>query len=196
MKGHLIVAQELLAEGDHEGALPHIGHPVEELYSDIETELPERNVDDFKPTLNQLNDLAKSAPDSPQIDTLFTETLNSIDQAIAALPEEQLQSPEFVLDVIVELLKNAAAEYEASIANNQIVEAEEYQDSRGFVLYSEELYQTVADQVSQERPDDHQVITDSFTELKTAWPSVNPPEVPVKSPAEVNSLVSQIELHK
>ena len=128
--------------------------------------------------------------------TLFDQTLASIDEAIAAVPEEQSNSPEFVLDVIVEMLKNAAAEYEAAIVDNQFVEVVEYQDSRGFVLYSDELYQTVAEQKSQEDPDGHQIITDSLTKLKTAWPSIEAPEAPILDPSEVYGLVSQIEFNK
>ena len=100
------------------------------------------------------------------------------------------------MEVIVELLKNAAAEYEAAIANDRFVEVEEYQDSRGFVLYSEELYQGISDKKSQQDSENHQIILESLAELKSAWPSVNPPETPVKSPSEVYSLVSQIELRK
>jgi len=33
-----------------------------------------------------------------------------------------------------------AEEYKAAIANNKFVELIEYQDSRGFVLYAEDLY--------------------------------------------------------
>ncbi len=196
MKGHLLAAKELIAQKNYEEAEPHIGHPVEELYSDIETVLPEKGVSDFKPTLNQLHDLAISAPNSPEMKTLFDKSEASIDEAIAAIPQEQRNSPEFVLNVMVEMLKNAAAEYQAAIANNQFVEVVEYQDSRGFVYYADELYQTVADQKSQADPEGHQVITDSLAELKTAWPSIEPPAKPIKQPGEISALVTQIEFNK
>ena len=196
MKGHLAAAQELIAIGNYEQAEPHIGHLVEELYSDIETVLPEKGVEDFKPTLSQLQDLIKSAPDSPEVKTLLEESSASVDGAIAAIPEEKRNSPEFILNSMVEMLKNAAIEYEAAIANNQFVEIVEYQDSRGFVFYADELYQVVADQKSQEDPEGHQVISDTLAELKTAWPTIEPPEAPLKEPSEIYSLVSQIEFNK
>jgi len=43
--------------------------------------------------------------------------------------------------------------------------------------------------------DDATAIAAAFEELKTAWPSVNPPEAPIKPPSEINGLVSEIELH-
>jgi hypothetical protein len=196
MKGHLNAAQELIAAKNYEEAEPHIGHPVEELYADIETVLPQKGVKDFKPTLNQLHDLILSAPESPEVQTLLDESQASVDGAIAVIPKEQINSPEFVLDVMVEMLKNAAAEYEAAIANNQFVEIVEYQDSKGFVYYADELYQTVAAQKSQADPKGHQTITDSLAKLKTAWPSIEPPKTPIKQPGEIQALVSQIEFSK
>jgi len=41
------------------------------------------------------------------------------------------------------MLKTAAEEYKAAIANNKFVELIEYQDSRGFVLCAEDLYKTL-----------------------------------------------------
>lgn len=196
MKGHLNAARELIALKNYEQAEPHIGHPVEELYGEIETVLPQKGVKDFKPTLNQLHDLILSAPDSPEVQTLLDESIASIDGAIAAIPQEQINSPEFVLDVMSEMLKNAAAEYQAAIANNQFVEIVEYQDSKGFVDYAEQLYQTVAEQKSQADPEGHKTITDSLAELKTAWPSIEPPKAPIKQPGEIQGLVSQIEFSK
>ncbi len=64
------------------------------------------------------------------------------------------------------------------------------------MLYAEQLYQNISEQKNQQDSEDHQIILESFAELKSAWPSVNPPETPVKSTSEVYSLVSQIELRK
>jgi hypothetical protein len=97
---------------------------------------------------------------------------------------------------MVEMLKTAATEYKAAIANNQFVEVVEYQDSKGFVDYADQLYQTVAEQKSQADPEGHKTITESLAELKTAWPSIEPPAAPIKEPGEVLGLVSQIEFSK
>ncbi len=195
MKGHLMVAKELIDVGQYEQAEPHIGHPVEELYGGIEPQLPERGVPQFKVQLNSLHDLAKSAPQSVQLKTEFEPSLATIDSAIAALRQEQLQSPEFVLDVINQMLRTAAQEYNAAIVDNQIVEVVEYQDSRGFVFISDELYQNIAAAMSQNRPDDHAVISKNLQALKQIWPSVSPPETPVEPSSEVIRMVAEIERH-
>ena len=192
MKGHLIVAKELMEQGKYDQAEPHIGHPVEELYGDIEGQLSQRKVDQFKPQLNELHDLVKSTPEKPETKEAYTQALESIDEAIAALPETQRQSPEFVLEVIDGLLATAGEEYEAAIADGKIVEIVEYQDSRGFVIYAEDLYQGISEQVSQENAEVGKEIESSLTELKKAWPSVNPPDTPVMTPEEVTKLLETI----
>ncbi|WP_448572817.1 hypothetical protein [Trichothermofontia sp.] len=195
MQGHLLVAKELMDAGQYEQAEPHIGHPVEELYGNIEGQLAARQVPDFKPVLTQLHDLAKTAPGSPEMAKAYEEAIPTLDRAIAALPASERQSPDLVLDTINQMLKTAAEEYKAAIADNKIVEVVEYQDSRGFVLYAEQMYQAITPQMSQARAADHQAITAAFTELKTAWPSIEPPATPVKMPSEVYGLIATIELH-
>ncbi len=193
MKGHLIVAKELLDLGKPDQAEPHIGHPVEELYGDVENQLSERNVAEFKTTLNQLHDLVKSAPDAPQVTADYQASMEAIDGAIEALSETQRQSPQFVLKVINRLLETAQEEYEAAIIDGKVVELLEYQDSRGFVIYAETLYQNISEQMSQKNPEAHQGLESTLNELKKAWPSVNPPEPVVITPEQVSQLVATIK---
>ncbi|MEW5856959.1 MAG: helix-hairpin-helix domain-containing protein [Cyanobacteriota bacterium] len=193
MKGHLLVARELLDQQKPEQAEPHIGHPVEEIYVDVEDQLKERNVKEFKTTLIGLQDLVKSKPKDASVKTSFTQSTEAVDAAIQALPETQRQSPKFVLQTINGLLDAANAEYGAAIANGKISAAIEYQDSRGFVNYADTLYQGIADKMVKENPEAHKAIADSMTQLKTAWPTAIPPAAPVKTPEEVNQLIKTIE---
>lgn len=197
MKGHLLVANELLEQGQPKQAEPHIGHPVEEIYVDVEEQFKERNVPDFKGTLISLQDLVKSNPKDAKVKTNFDQSMQSVDKAIAVLPEQQRQSPEFVLQVIDGLLDAANAEYQAAIANGKIAAAIEYQDSRGFVTYADSLLNTIAPAVTKENPEAQKAIADSMTKsmtkLKTAWPSAQAPATPVLSPDEVSQLIKAIE---
>jgi hypothetical protein len=193
MKGHLIVAKELLDQGKHQEAEPHIGHPVEELYSDIEAELPDRNVADFKGNLNQLHDLVKSKPTDPQLVKLYTEAMQKVDGAIAALPADKRTSPQFVVESINGILAVAGEEYVAAIADNKFVELVEYQDSRGFVRYATELYATVAEQVAQSNPQVDQSLKKHLAELARAWPAVNPPDTPILPPPQVQEQITQFK---
>ncbi len=193
MKGHLLVAKELLAQQKPDQAEPHIGHPVEEIYQDVQAELEKRNVPEFKTTLMSLHDLVQSNPQDPQMAAKFDAAMQAVDNAIAVLPETQRQSPEFVLSVVDGLLETAEAEYTAAIADGKIVEVIEYQDSRGFVMYADSLYKNVASTMAQQNPQVHQQIDSSINELKAAWPSAIAPETPVKTPEQVSQLVDTIE---
>ncbi|AFY33451.1 helix-hairpin-helix domain-containing protein [Calothrix sp. PCC 7507] len=193
MKGHLLVAKELLDQNQPKQAEPHIGHPVEEIYVDVEEQLNERKVKEFKTTLVGLQDLVKSNPKNAKVKTDFVASVQAVDGAIAALPTSQRSKPGFVLQVINGLLDAANSEYGAAIANGKIAAAIEYQDSRGFVTYVNELYQGISSQVSQADPEAHKAIETSLADLTKVWPAAVPPAKPVKTPEDVTKLVKTIE---
>ncbi len=189
MKGHMIVAKELLDVQKPEQALPHIGHPVEEIYADVEGQLKQRNVKDFKQSLMNLQQLIKSKPSDPMVAAKYNEAMTGIDKAIAAIPESQRQSPKLALQVINAILDTAGSEYTAAIANNKIKEIIEYQDSRGFTLYVEQLYKNIAPAMQKDYPDAHKQFTASLAKLKPAYPSPLAPEKPVLSVADMSELI-------
>ncbi|WP_392531370.1 ComEA family DNA-binding protein [Nostoc sp. C117] len=193
MKGHLLVAKELLDQNQPKQAEPHIGHPVEEIYVDVEDQLNERKVKEFKTTLVSLQDLVKSNPKDNKVKTSFASSEEAVDGAIAALPAAERSKPEFVLQVINELLDSANSEYGAAIANGKISAAIEYQDSRGFVFYAEELYKGISSQVAQKNPEADKAINTTFAELIKVWPGAIPPAKPVKTPNDVTKLIKTIE---
>lgn len=193
MKGHLLVAQELLDQNQPKQAQPHIGHPVEEIYIDIEEQLDERKVKEFKSNLVSLTDLVKSNPKDAKIKTNFTTAVQAVDNAITILPTEQRSQPEFILPVINSLLDAANSEYGAAVAKGKITAPIEYQDSRGFVVYSQELYKSISSQMIQENPEAHKAIHTAFGELVKVWPAAIPPAQAVKTPEDVTKLVKTIE---
>ncbi|MEH2122844.1 ComEA family DNA-binding protein [Nostoc sp.] len=193
MKGHLLVARELLDQNQPKQAEPHIGHPVEEIYVDVEDQLNERKVKEFKTTLVSLQDLVKSSPKDSKVKTNFASSVQAVDGAIAALPEAQRSKPGFTLQVINELLDSANSEYGAAIADGKVTAPIEYQDSRGFVFYANELYKGISSQVAQADPEAHKAIDTSFTELIKVWPAAIPPAKAVKTPNDVTKLVKTIE---
>ncbi|HYW21337.1 MAG TPA: helix-hairpin-helix domain-containing protein [Nodularia sp. (in: cyanobacteria)] len=192
MKGHLLVAKELLAKDQPKQAEPHIGHPVEEIYVDVEEQLNERKVKEFKTTLVSLQNFVKSNPKDAKVNSDLKSSMQAIDGAIATLPAEQRSQPGFVLQVINELLDAANAEYGAAIANGKITAPIEYQDSRGFVVYANELYQGISSQVASANAEADAAIKASLIELTKAWPSVIPPATAAKTSEDVTKLVTTI----
>jgi DNA uptake protein ComE-like DNA-binding protein len=196
MKGHLFVAKELLDLKKPKEAEPHIGHPVEEIYTDVADQLNERKVKEFKTTLIALEDMVKDgAKDMPKVTTNLAASQKSIDLAIEALPAAQRKDPRFVLQVINGLLDTANSEYGAAITNGKIKAAIEYQDSRGFIVYANMLYKEIAAGMEKDQPAAHKIIVDNMKQLTTAWPAAMPPATPVKTVAEVGNLVKTIELN-
>ncbi len=194
MKGHLFVARELLDLKKPKDAEPHIGHPVEEIYTDVADQLNERKVKEFKTTLISLEDLVKAgAKDNNKVTTNFKESMVSIDTAIAAIPATQRKDPKFVLQVINGLLDTANSEYGASIADGKFKAAIEYQDSRGFITYVNMLYKEIAAGMEKDQPATHKIVVDNLKQLTTAWPAAMPPATPVKTVAEVGQLIKTIE---
>ncbi|MER3434845.1 MAG: DNA uptake protein [Leptolyngbya sp. ERB_1_1] len=194
MKGHMYVAKELLDLQKPDQAEPHIGHPVEEIYADVEDQLSERKVPEFKNSLIALQDEVKAgAKNAEKVSTGYKSSMQSIEAAINALPEAQRQSPNFVLQVINGLLDTANSEYGAAIANNKIAQVIEYQDSRGFVLYANELYKGISGSMLKAQPEAQKMIETKLADLTKTWPAVTPPATPVKTSDQVSALIKDIE---
>lgn len=194
MKGHLIVAQKLLQLNQPQDAEPHIGHPVDELYMNIESQLQQRGVKEFKTTFNQLHSVMMVDPHNAKLNDLFQEAVNSVDQAMAVIPDSKRQDPAFMLSVIERLLDTANEEYHAAIIDDKIVEKIEYQDSMGFVLYAQELFNNIAPNLIKTKPYLHHIIDSSLAELTQAWTDVNPPDDATKSTQEVEQIINIIKL--
>ncbi|WP_310488815.1 helix-hairpin-helix domain-containing protein [Chamaesiphon sp. VAR_69_metabat_338] len=194
MKGHLMVAKELLDLKQAVQAEPHIGHPVEEIYADVEEQLKERKVPEFKTPLIALHDLVKGgAKDGAKVNADFTVAMKSVDGAISILPATQRNSATFTLQVINGLLDTANSEYKSSIAKGKIAQIVEYQDSRGFVTYVNQLFRAIEPQLKQANPAVATTIGTTLADLTKAWPAPIAPAAPVKTAEEVTKLVKQIE---
>jgi hypothetical protein len=194
MRGHLLVAKEWLDRKQPALALPHIGHPIEEIYVDLEGQLDERKVKPFKAALQKLQVQTQFSPNSPELTTTYTEALQGIDKAMASLPASQRQDPRFVLSVISEMLEAAGTEYGAAVSNGKVSAHIEYEDSRGFVLFAKQLFSEVAPTLAKSDASRAKEIGESLTKLQTAWPAIDAPAVPVMSVDQVRTAIKSVEL--
>ncbi len=194
MRGHLLVAKEWLDRKQSALALPHIGHPIEEIYVDLEGQLDERKVKPFKAALQKLQVQAQFSANSPELATTYQEAIHGIDTAMAALPATQRQDPRFVLGVISEMLDAAGTEYGAAISNSKISAHIEYEDSRGFVLYAKQLFTSIEPILAKTDTSRAKAIQASLTKLQTAWPAIEAPATPVMSVDQVRTAIKSVEL--
>ncbi|MBW4584313.1 helix-hairpin-helix domain-containing protein [Aetokthonos hydrillicola Thurmond2011] len=191
MKGHLLVAKELLDIKRPAEALPHVGHPIEELYVTVADQFPQRGVADFKDKMDEAKDFIKNKPEDPKVMPKFQAGMAALDKAIAALPETQRRSPKFVAQVINGLLDSASAEYGGSISGNKIEEVD-YQDSRGFVAYAYTLYKDAQPQLQKDNSKLDAQLKTGLEDLRKAWPTVLPPSKLVSTGDEVTTKVKKI----
>lgn len=194
MKGHLLVGKELLMLSEYEQSEPHFGHPVDEIYSDLEPQLNARNIPEFKQDLTILHELIKFTPQDKKVSSQYNLAMEKLDEAIAILPATQLNSPEFIINVVSKLLTVAQEEYKEAIIDNKIVEIIEYQDARGFVLNSEILYNSIKNNLRDQNPSLEEKLTLNLGNIKQAFPSATAPEKSVISPQELSELVSQFKI--
>ncbi len=193
MRGHLIVARELMQQGNFAQAEKHIGHPVEELYGSVEPELERRRVKPFKDELTGLLELIQASPGSPDTAKAYQSAVAAVDAARLGVPETVRRDPATTAAVVREIVKVAASEYDASIADGAIVETIEYQDSRGFVLYAGELLKAALDPgTGAEASALLAPIQRGLAALAKAWPSLKPPPKPVMDARTVTILASQL----
>jgi hypothetical protein len=194
MHGHLLVAKEWLDRKLPALALPHIGHPIEEIYVDLEGQLDERKVKPFKAALQKLQVQTQFSPNSTELTTTYKEALQGIDTAMASLPSSQRQDPRFVLKVISEMLEAAGTEYGAAVSNGKVSAHIEYEDSRGFVLFAKQLFSEVAPVLAKSDASRAKEISESLTKLQTAWPAIDAPAVPVMTVDQVRTAIKSVEL--
>ena len=193
VRGHILVGDELVADGRWPDALPHFLHPVEELYEKLGPQLKTRKM---KPFLQQLKALAQTvkAKNKSAYTAALAQLNERLDAVDANMKSAQKDWTPFAVEVALETLRSAAGEYGESIENGKFAKAVEYQDSRGFVWQADRLLTSVEAALSAK---DAAAAAKTRTELgalKAAWPAALPPAKPVMDTSQVAGAISKIEL--
>lgn len=172
MQGHLIVGHELLQAGETKLALPHFGHPVTEIYGDIEAFLMEKRVPEFKDGLVRLQSQVTKEPAAATTEQSYRAAIANIERARQAAPASLRASVPAMIDICSDILDAAVGEYGESIENGRIANLTEYHDSHGYVAYVEsEVKRLSANRLS---PDDAESLDRFKTVLAKAADVVGP----------------------
>lgn len=139
IEGHLMVGRQLIEAGQTQKALPHFGHPVRELYSDMLPVIAQRGGQQFDRDLVALEGLAVSEGDSPTFFTAFDAALAKVRAARALIPAETWASDEYILGIAADTATTASSEYRNAIVAGRIDSLIEYHDARGFIFYLSDL---------------------------------------------------------
>jgi hypothetical protein len=194
MRGHLLVGDQLVKEGEWAAALPHFLHPVEELYGGIRKQLREFKTPPFEAALKNLSNVVKRKKGGEDYDKALKTVNDALAAADAGLKEKEKNWPGFTMETALELLKSSTNEYEEAIVKGRIAKPVEYQDARGFVLQAETMIESVAGDLEKKDAEALKHVRDALAELKKTFPTAMPPKTPVKDHGAVLSDVSRIEL--
>jgi hypothetical protein len=193
IRGHLLVGDELVKQGEWAAALPHFLHPSEELYGPIRGRLKDYNTPQFASALKSLANAVKQKKGGDDYSKAGKQVEDALAAADAGVKAKQA-SDSFVLETVLELLMSATNEYKQAIVKGRIAKPVEYQDARGFVWQAEKMIEAVAPGLAKKNADALKQVRAGFAELKKTWPAAMPPQTPVKDYAALLSDVSRIEL--
>jgi len=194
MRGHLLVGDQLVKEGQWAAALPHFLHPVEELYGGVRKQLKDYKTPPFEAALKLLSNVVKRKKGGEDYDKAFKAVEDALAAADAGLKEKQKNWQGFSVETALELLKSSTGEYEEAIVKGRIAKPVEYQDARGFVWQAEKMIESVASGLEKKDAEAFKHVRDALADLKKAFPTAMPPKAPVKDHGAVLSDVSRIEL--
>ena len=172
LEGHLIVGHDLLKANQPALAAPHFGHPVRELYDDIESYVAAKHIPPFDNQLIRLEAAVVGAPDSPQTEALYQSTIATVHQARQFAPKQLRDSVPEMIRICSDTIDAAAGEYGESLNRGRIDVIVEYHDSRGFLSYVAQQIDALSQ--SNGQPSDQGLIARFRTVLAKAQWIVDP----------------------
>lgn len=190
IRGHLYVGVSLYREGDFEASATHMKHPGDELYASLLPAIESRGGMGFADQLEGLANAVITKRSPAEVEAAYSELLVAIGEA-----EDTVQdlSARTLGEVIVDLVRTAAAEYDIAVDDNgMLVEPHEYQDSLGFVHTAKEkfaLLETMSDNAAALMAIDTQLEM-----LLPIWPSLQAPEKLATAPSVIYGAASRIEI--
>jgi hypothetical protein len=194
IRGHLLVGDELVKQGQWNAAYPHFRHPGEELYGSLRGRLKDYKTPPFEAALKVLANVVKAKKAGDDYDRAVKAVTDALDAADRGLQEKHSNWDSFTVETALEVLKSATGEYEEAIVKGRIAKPVEYQDARGFVWQAERMIDGVAPALEKKDADALKQLRSVLADLKKAWPAAMPPAAPVKDYGAVLGDVSRIEL--
>jgi hypothetical protein len=193
MKGHLLVADELLLRGDLKGAAPHMKHPRAEIYEKVEDDLEQAGLDGLEEKLEAVEHAAGGS--DPKVAGDATQAaIAEIGAAVNRIVERKRDDADFVFEVVVGVLRAADQENREALEDKRFRNVVEYQDGRGFVAAADDFLVRFGRALAGKDAQAYERIGKELGEMKLAWPTPTPPERPAVTTSQLASSVSRIEL--
>ncbi len=194
LRGHLLIGDELVQEGQWASALPHFLHPSEEIYGEIRGRLKQYGTPPFATALKALARAVKAKQSGEDYAKAFKSVEDALAATDAGLRTKRPNWDAFMVETALELIKASGNEYQKAIVNGRIAKPIEYQDARGFVWQAEKMLESVAPALENRDAEALRRARAAIGELKTAFPPPVPPKTPVKDYGALLGDVSRVEL--
>lgn len=133
MQGHLDACRTLFDAGIRNQAFAHCVHPLDELYDDLALQLDDRGLPGFGAELRAVVEVLRANDSPAEFAAAAGRATAAIDAALVGVDESARNAPDFVVAVVTGLLRAAERDYQASLADGQVANVIEYQDSRAFL---------------------------------------------------------------
>jgi len=175
--GHFWALEMNLDEKNSKLALVHATHPIAELYETMNAHLQDNPEFDLKlqETLMNLQHRATTDVSREEAQAAIDEAKKVISEARQIVVGEVGDDPSFKMQSIMILLETAKVEYEEAVEDGIIKEVAEFQDGSAFVWRSQEIYQTIGDEID---PVDSSRIDDHYAEVWSLFDQqADPPQV-------------------
>jgi hypothetical protein len=194
MRGHLLIGAELIELGQWDEALPHFLHPTEELYGLMERYITLHKVPPFKRQL-QIQAQAVKARNTGAYRQAATVVEARISKALQVFRGFMTPQPftSYTVRSVLELMRVAAIEYEASLDGEVFRQTVEYQDGRGFVAAGKAALRTHEGALRRIDAARFEAMMAVVADIEKAWPTPQPPPTPVLSVAALGRLVTAFE---
>jgi hypothetical protein len=189
IRGHLNVGVELYRVDDWKAAATHMKHPDDELYAALKPALAKRGAPGFDKELHLLAERVEKNAAPAEVDAAYNSLLAAIAKAEAAVAKPTAQQ---IGEVINNLIRTAANEYRAAVADGQVVEPHEYQDALGFVRTAEDWLKKL--EAARANPSVITEIRKQIALIKPAWTGVVPPKTASMDPSQIYGVAARIEI--
>jgi len=135
LEGHLLIGHQLLQAQQPALALPHFGHPVRELYADLEDYLAKNRFPAFDAQLAALEAVATAAPASADTEAKYQAVIATIHKAREIAPASLRASLPEMIQICSDTIDAASGEFGEGLEQGRIAVIVEYHDSKGYLAY-------------------------------------------------------------
>jgi len=174
MRGHLMASYNLWNTKSFEDAYTHTNeHILDELFYAVRSPLKSKNADlELQDKLLTYSKSANKSSTSVNFEKNYKQALAALNESYILLANDRLNDLRTQAAVVRDVLDTATSEYDEAVNNDKVTNAEEWQDTVGFLNATRDLYITSVEPALKEiAPDKTSAISTQFTTLSNNFAS-------------------------